>query len=71
MDIMGVVIVVVLIAVMLAFIAGIMVVSCLLRGWVLSILWRWFMVPTLGLPALSVPQAIGIALVVGMLTHHS
>jgi len=71
MDIMGVVIVVVLIAVMLAFIAGIMVVSCLLRGWVLSILWRWFMVPTLGLPALSVPQAIGIALVVGMLTHQS
>lgn len=71
MDIMGVVIVVVLIVVMLAFVAGIMVMSCLLRGWVLSILWRWFMVPTLGLPALSVLQAIGIALVVGMLTHQS
>jgi hypothetical protein len=37
-------------------------------GFVLSILWGWFMVP-LGLPALGVAQAIGIALVAGMLTH--
>lgn len=52
-------------------VGGFVVVSTLLNGYVLSVLWRWFMVPTLGLPALSIPQAIGIALVVGMLTHQS
>lgn len=62
---------VLVVVVILGFTIGIMVVSTLLQGWVLSILWRWFMVPTLGLPALSVAQAIGIALVVGMLTHQS
>src|SRR3989344_254836 len=72
MEILGAVIVVVgLVVGMLVLIGGIMVVATLLRGYVLSVLWRWFMVPTLGLPALSVAQAIGIALVVGMLTHQS
>ncbi len=51
------------------FTFGFMVVTTLLEGYVLSVLWRWFMVPILGLPALSVVQAIGIALVVAMLTH--
>ena len=67
----GAVLVVASVVVVLAFVFGIVAVSWLLRGYVLSILWRWFMVPTLGLPALSIPQAIGIALVVGMLTHQS
>jgi len=72
MEIIGAVVVVaVMVVAMFALIGCIVVVSTLLRGWVLSILWRWFMVPTLGLPALSIPQAIGIALVVGMLTHQS
>lgn len=39
------------------------------NGWILSILWKWFMVPALGLPILTTPQAIGIALVIGYLTH--
>lgn len=67
----GAVLVVVLVVVMLVLVSGIAAISWLLRGYVLSVLWRWFMVPILGLPALSVPQAIGIALVVGMLTHQS
>lgn len=72
MEILGAVFVVAgLVVGMFVLIGGIVVASTLLRGWVLSILWRWFMVPTLGLPALSIPQAIGIALVVGMLTHQS
>lgn len=67
----GAVLVVGLVLVMLVLIFGIVSISWLLRGYVLSVLWRWFMVPTLGLPVLSVPQAIGIALVVGMLTHQN
>ncbi len=36
------------------------------RGYVLTILWGWFIVPTFNAPALSVATAIGIATVVGM-----
>ena len=42
-----------------------------LRGWVLSILWGWFMVPVFGLPVLNIPFAIGLALVVRLLTSSS
>lgn len=38
------------------------------RGYVLSILWSWFIVPAFGLPALTVPLAIGLSLLVGFLT---
>jgi len=41
----------------------------LLNGWVLSVLWGWFVVPTFGLPSLSVVEAIGIALIAAFLTH--
>ena len=45
-------------------------ISAILNGWVLSILWGWFIVPHFGLPALSIPVAIGIALVVSMLAPY-
>jgi putative flippase GtrA len=38
-------------------------------GYVLSILWGWFIAPTFGLPALSVVAAIGVAIVVSYLTN--
>lgn len=42
------------------------------KGWVFSVLWGWFVVGTFGLPALSIAQAIGLAMVTAMLTsHHS
>lgn len=44
-------------------------VSAIWRGYVLSILWAWFVVPIFGLPALSIPIAIGIGLVVGFMTY--
>lgn len=44
-------------------------VAAIFNGWVLSILWGWFFVPILGLPVIGVAQAIGIAIVVGYLTH--
>lgn len=44
-------------------------VNAIVRGFVLSILWGWFLVP-LGVPAVGVAGAIGVALVIGMLTEH-
>ncbi|MDP3726358.1 MAG: hypothetical protein Q8R36_04140 [bacterium] len=49
---------------------ALIVVGSIANGFVLSVLWGWFIVPTLGLPALSVVQAIGIAMVVSYLTYH-
>ena len=43
------------------------ILSCI-RGWVLSILWGWFVAPLFGLPLLDIPHAIGVVLVVGFLT---
>lgn len=40
--------------------------SAMWRGYVLSILWLWFVVPLFGLPPLGVVTAIGLCLVVGM-----
>lgn len=48
---------------------GALVAGVIWSGFVLSILWGWFFVPSLGLPALSVPSAIGIALVISYTTH--
>lgn len=39
------------------------------NGFVLSKLWEWFIVPSLHAPSLRIPYAIGIALIVGWLTH--
>ncbi len=38
------------------------------KGFVLSILWGWFLVP-LGVPAIGTAHAIGIAVLVSMLTY--
>ena len=38
----------------------------IIQGWVLTVLWSWFVVPTFRLPELSIPVAIGLSLIVGM-----
>ena len=43
--------------------------STIWSGYVLSILWGWFVVTSLGCPPLALPNAIGIACVVGYLTQ--
>lgn len=43
--------------------------SSVWRGYVLSILWGWFIVRAFGLPALNIPLAIGLSLTVGFLTQ--
>jgi hypothetical protein len=47
------------------------VAGTMLSGWVLTMLWAWFVTPTFGLPLLSIPQAIGLCLVVNMLAGQS
>ena len=39
--------------------------STILSGWAITKLWAWFMVTTFGLPTLTIPAAIGLALMVG------
>ncbi len=43
--------------------------SVLMNGWALATLWKWFVVPTLGAPLLSIPAAIGASIIVTYLTH--
>jgi hypothetical protein len=42
-----------------------------MNGWVLSVMWAWFIVPTFNAPTLSIPMAIGISMVVGLLTYQN
>lgn len=42
--------------------------SSVLNGYVLSILWDWFIVLKFGLASLSIPEAIGLSLTIGFLT---
>lgn len=48
-----------------------LVLAWILNGFALKILWGWFMVPVFSLPALTIPAALGIGIVVSFLTHHS
>ncbi len=53
-----------LIAVVALIVAGI-----IFQGYVLSVLWGWFIVPTFGAPALGLVPAIGISIVVIYLVY--
>lgn len=54
----------------LVFVAVIsVVVSAVMTGWVLSVLWGWFIVPVFSVPHLSVGTAIGLSLVVDILVR--
>lgn len=52
-----------------AGIPGIIAISAVLKGFVLTKLWVWFIVPLFGFEPLRMPFAIGLAIVVGFLTH--
>lgn len=57
------------VVIMIAFSIGLLVPAAILNGWALSTIWGWFVVPTFGVPALSIPTAIGISIVLSLLTH--
>ena len=42
--------------------------SAIWSGYVLTVLWGWFVVPVFALPALRLPEAIGVSLIVHFLT---
>ena len=44
------------------------VVAAILRGWILTVLWGWFIVP-LGVPSISIATALGIVIIIDMLVH--
>lgn len=46
-----------------------MVLTTLLAGVVLVDLWVWFVMPIFHVGALNIPQALGISLLVGFMTH--
>jgi hypothetical protein len=48
-----------------------MVLSVSYSGYALSVLWGWFVVPTFNLKPISIPVAIGLAIVVSYLTNHT
>ncbi len=50
------------------FVGGLALVALLMieQGWVLAVLWEWFAVP-LGAPAITIPGAIGIAVLLSTL----
>jgi phosphate/sulfate permease len=43
----------------------------IIDGYVMKILWSWFVVPVFHLPLLSVAQAIGISIVIDVFTYRS
>lgn len=45
--------------------------SALIHGWVLTYLWKWFVIPFFGLPILPITYAMGLALIVSLLTTNS
>jgi len=53
----------------LAGILALVAVAVIVNGYVLSVLWGWFIVTTFEARPLGVANAIGLACVVGYLTH--
>lgn len=56
------------IAFFLALSAIVGVASAALMGWVLVVLWSWFVIPVFGLPALHMAYAVGLMLLVRYMT---
>jgi len=51
-------------------ITAMLVIGSIWRGYVFSVLWKWFIVPVFpAMPLLSIPVAIGIAMVVSFLAY--
>ena len=44
--------------------------SSVWSGYALSILWGWFIVSAFHAPALSIPAAIGVSMIVSYMTYH-
>lgn len=45
---------------------GLLVPVMLLNAWALTLLWAWFVVPTFDVPALTIPVALGLSLIIAL-----
>ena len=45
------------------------VASLILKGGVLVVLWRWFIVSHFGLSPITIPVGIGISTIIGLMSH--
>ncbi len=45
-------------------------ITAVVRGFVVAKIWLWFVAQQFGLPALNIPQAMGVSLLVGLMTYH-
>ncbi len=59
----------------LAFFASVGIIAfipayCIWVGFAFSVLWGWFVVPALGLLPLSIANAIGICVIIGLLKYN-
>jgi hypothetical protein len=41
----------------------------IVEGWVISIMWRWFVAPVTGWPAISIWTAAGLSLLIGIVRY--
>ena len=49
---------------------GVLALSTILHGWVLTCLWGWFVVPFFGVSTLPLVYAVGLTLIVRLMTYH-
>ncbi len=45
------------------------IVAVVVRAWVFTLLWSWFVVP-LGAPEVGIATAVGLALIISLFTQH-
>jgi hypothetical protein len=49
-----------------AYLAIVLVGGTIFQAWIMTILWRWFIVPFFSQPELSIPYAIGLTIIISM-----
>jgi hypothetical protein len=54
-----------------AYIPMLILLSAFTHGWALTTLWRWFIVPTFGAFPLTYLQAVGLIMVVRLMTYRA
>ncbi len=46
----------------------VLIIALFIEGWGVMLMWGWFVAPTFGLPSLGLAQAIGIDLILSLIT---
>lgn len=54
---------------LIGLMVAVLALGVIVRAFVLTVLWSWFVVPTFDLRPLAIPAAMGLSLIVGMLSY--